>query len=77
MSENLIALKDAIKKALPGAEVELNDTSGDGVHFVVYVESELFKGKTRVEQHRMVYDALDGKVGTELHALMVQTAVKG
>ncbi|MEQ8440400.1 MAG: BolA family transcriptional regulator [Alphaproteobacteria bacterium] len=64
-----------IKEALPDAEVVINDLRGDGDHYAAYVRSEAFKGKTRVQQHQMVYAALQGRMGNELHALALQTAV--
>ena len=64
-----------IKESIPDAQVEIEDLRGDGDHYAAYVESAAFRGKTRVQQHRMVYDALQGRMGDELHALAVQTAV--
>ncbi len=64
-----------IKNAMPDAKIRIDDLRGDGDHYAAFVESEAFRGKNRVEQHRMVYDALQGKVGTILHALAVQTTV--
>ena len=64
-----------IKEALPDAEVRIEDLRGDGDHYAAYVGSAAFKGKTRVEQHQMVYQALRGKMGSELHALALQTTV--
>ena len=64
-----------IKEALPDAEVRIEDLRGDGDHYAAYVVSAAFKGKTRVEQHQMVYQALGGKMGSELHALALQTTV--
>ncbi len=64
-----------IKEALPDAEVRIEDLRGDGDHYAAFVVSAAFKGKTRVEQHQMVYQALRGKMGSELHALALQTSV--
>ncbi len=64
-----------IKEALPDAEVRIEDLRGDGDHYAAYVVSAAFKGKTRVEQHQMVYEALRGKMGSELHALALQTSI--
>ncbi len=64
-----------IKEAIPDAEVRIEDLRGDGDHYAAYVVSAAFKGKTRVEQHQMVYQALRGKMGSELHALALQTSV--
>jgi stress-induced morphogen len=64
-----------IKTALPDAVVRIEDLAGDGDHYAAYVTSASFKGKTRVQQHQIVYKALQGKVGGELHALALQTSV--
>ncbi|MCH8197465.1 MAG: BolA family transcriptional regulator [Proteobacteria bacterium] len=64
-----------IKEALPDAEVRIEDLRGDGDHYAAYVVSAAFKDKTRIEQHQMVYQALRGKMGSELHALALQTSV--
>lgn len=63
-----------IKTALPGAEVDIEDLAGSGDHYAVRVTHEGFEGKTRVQQHQMVYQALQGIVGDALHALSLQTA---
>jgi stress-induced morphogen len=63
-----------IKEALPDAEVVINDLRGDGDHYAAFVKSAEFKGKSRVQQHQMVYQALQGRMGGELHALALQTA---
>ncbi|MDR3449995.1 MAG: BolA family transcriptional regulator [Alphaproteobacteria bacterium] len=63
-----------IKDALPDAVVELKDLRGDGDHFQAFVESREFIGKTRVQQHQMVYAALQGRVGGVLHALALNTS---
>ena len=64
-----------IKEALPDAEVVINDLRGDGDHYAAFVKSAAFAGKSRVQQHQMVYAALQGRMGNELHALALQTAV--
>jgi stress-induced morphogen len=63
-----------IKEALPDAKVTIRDLAGDGDHYAAEVVSAAFKGKTRVQQHKMVYDALKGRMGGELHALALQTS---
>lgn len=63
-----------IKEALPDAKVTINDLAGDGDHYSAHVISTAFAGKSRVQQHQMVYKALKGKMGNELHALALQTA---
>ncbi len=64
-----------IKKALPDAQVEIRDLAGDGDHYSASVISAAFHGKTRVAQHKMVYEALGGQMGGVLHALALQTSV--
>ncbi len=63
-----------IKEALPDAKITIRDLAGDGDHFAAEVVSAAFKGKTRVQQHQMVYAALKGRMGGELHALALQTS---
>ena len=67
-------IEGLIKEALPDAQVKIEDLRGDGDHYAAYVVSEEFLGKTRVQQHQMVYQALRGRMGNELHALALQTA---
>lgn len=64
-----------IKEALPDAEIVIEDLRGDGNHYSAHVISSAFEGKTRVQQHQIVYTALQGKMGGELHALALQTDV--
>jgi stress-induced morphogen len=63
-----------IKEALPDAEVMIRDLAGDGEHYAASVISSAFKGKSRVAQHQIVYAALKGRMGGELHALALQTS---
>lgn len=63
-----------IKQALPDAAVRIEDLAGDGDHYAAHVVSAAFQGKTRVQQHQMVYAALQGRMGGELHALALQTS---
>ncbi len=63
-----------IKAGLPDAEVRIDDLRGDGDHYAATVVSRVFKGKTRVQQHQLVYQALQGRMGNELHALALQTS---
>jgi stress-induced morphogen len=63
-----------IKAALPDAEVTIEDLAGDGDHYAATVVSEAFRGKSRVQQHQLVYAALRGRMGGELHALALQTS---
>jgi stress-induced morphogen len=64
-----------IKEALPDARVTIEDLAGDGDHYAAAVVSETFRGKSRVQQHQMVYAALRGRMGGELHALALQTSI--
>lgn len=63
-----------IKDGIPDAQVTIEDLRGDGDHYACLVVSSAFDGKNRVQQHQMVYKALQGRMGTELHALALQTA---
>jgi stress-induced morphogen len=63
-----------IKAKFPDAVVEIRDLAGDGDHYAARVETQAFKGKSRVQQHQMVYDALGGRMGGVLHALALTTA---
>jgi stress-induced morphogen len=65
-----------IKDALPDADVRIDDLAGDGDHYAAHVASVAFKGLTRVRQHQLVYDALKGRMGGELHALALTTTAK-
>jgi len=64
-----------IKAALPDAEVTITDLAGDGDHYAAHVVSPTFAGKSRVAQHQLIYKALGGRMGGELHALQLTTAV--
>ena len=64
-----------IREALPDARVTIEDLRGDGDHYSARVVSAAFRGKTRVQQHQMIYQALRGRMGGELHAMALQTAV--
>ena len=63
-----------IREALPDAQVEIKDLAGDGAHYAATVVSAAFKGKSRVQQHQIVYAALKGQMGGVLHALALQTS---
>jgi stress-induced morphogen len=63
-----------IKAALPDAKVEIRDLAGDGDHYAATVVSPAFRGKSRVQQHQIVYEALQGRMGGELHALALTTS---
>ena len=62
------------REALPDAEIAIEDMAGDGDHYSAVVKTPAFAGLTRVQQHKMVYDALQGRMGGELHALALQTS---
>jgi stress-induced morphogen len=75
MAMDAALIERMIKEGIPDATVRIEDLRGDGDHYAAYVESAAFKGKTRVQQHKMVYDALQGRMGGELHALALQTGL--
>lgn len=75
MAMDAAEIERLIKEAIPGAEVAIEDLRGDGDHYAALVKARVFAGKTRIQQHQMVYQALRGKMGEELHALALQTAV--
>ena len=68
------ALENALRAAFPDAEIAIDDLAGDGDHYRARIVAEVFAGISRVRQHQMVYAALKGKVGGELHALALETA---
>ncbi|MFB2551588.1 BolA/IbaG family iron-sulfur metabolism protein [Ensifer soli] len=67
-------IEKLIKDGIPGAQVTIRDLAGDGDHYAAEVVAEAFRGKSRVQQHKMVYDALQGNMGGVLHALALQTS---
>ncbi|WP_334176710.1 BolA family transcriptional regulator [Pseudoxanthobacter sp.] len=67
-------IETLIRSALPDARIEIRDLAGDGDHYAAVVISETFRGKSRVQQHQIVYEALKGSMGGALHALALQTA---
>jgi len=69
-------LTDLIKEAFPDANISIDDLAGDNNHYSVTIISSVFKGKNRIEQHKMVYKALKGRMGNELHALEINTKEK-
>ncbi len=70
-------IEEMIREALPDAQIKIEDLRGDGDHYSAKIVSESFRGKTRVQQHQMVYSALKGNMGGVLHALALQTGVPG
>jgi len=73
MSIKLEEIKSLIKKAIPDAEITIEDIAGDDNHYSATIKSQVFAGKTKIEQHKMVYKALGDKMGGELHALALNT----
>ena len=67
-------IEDMIRSAIPDAEIEIRDLAGDGDHYAAKVVSPSFAGMSRVRQHQLVYKALGGRMGGELHALQLETA---
>jgi stress-induced morphogen len=74
MAMQAVEIERMIREAFPDAEVRIRDLAGDGDHYAAVVIAEAFRGKNRVQQHQMVYAALKGKMGGELHALALQTS---
>ena len=75
MAMDAKTIENLILEGIPGSTVRIEDLRGDGDHYAAYVTSPAFAGKNRVQQHQMVYAALKGKMGGELHALTLQTSV--
>ncbi len=74
MAMSAAEIEQMIQDAFPDASIEIDDLRGDGDHYAAKIVSGAFVGKTRVQQHQLVYKALKGKMGNELHALALQTA---
>tara|TARA_B100001123_G_C14795831_1_gene822369 strand:- start:396 stop:626 length:231 start_codon:yes stop_codon:yes gene_type:complete len=74
MALKLEELKKLIKESFPDAEIIIEDLAGDDNHFSAKIKSKVFAGKTKIEQHQLVYKALKGKMGNELHALALNTS---
>lgn len=73
----LAVLEAELKAAFPDADIKIDDLAGDGDHYRARIVSQAFSGLNRVKQHQLVYAALKGKVGGELHALALETLVPG
>jgi len=73
MAMDAATIERLIKAALPDARVSIEDLRGDGDHYAAHIVSAAFRGKSRVQQHQIVYQALGARMGTELHALALQT----
>ena len=76
MAMDLKEIENLIKESLVDAKVEIQDLAGDGNHYSATITSALFSGKSKIEQHKMVYNSLKGKMGNELHALAIKTKEK-
>jgi stress-induced morphogen len=77
MAMNVGEIERLIKQGIPDAEVRIEDLAGDGDHYAAHVVSKAFLGLSRVKQHQLVYQALQGRMGNELHALALTTNVPG
>ena len=73
MSLKLEEVRNLIKEAMPDAEITIRDLAGDSNHYSATIKSKIFTGKSKIEQHKLVYKALKGKMGNELHALALNT----
>jgi len=73
MSVKLEEIKSLIKTAIPDAEITIEDLAGDENHYSATIKSKIFSGKSKIEQHKLVYKALGGKMGNDLHALALNT----
>ena len=76
MAMNLKEIEIMIKEALPDAIIDIQDLAGDGNHYSATITSSAFNGKSKIEQHKMIYNSLKGKMGNELHALALKTKEK-
>ena len=74
MAMTAAEIEELILKSFPDAKVTIDDLRGDGDHYAAQIVSEQFRGLTRVQQHKMVYSAMDGKMGNELHELALNTS---
>jgi len=73
MSLKINEITKMIREAFPDAEIKIEDLAGDENHYSATVKSKIFNGKNKIEQHKLVYKALKGKMGNELHALQLNT----
>ena len=76
MSLSIKEIEDLIKESIPDASIEIKDLMGDNNHYSATIKSSIFKGKSKIEQHKMIYKSLKGKMGNELHALSITTEGK-
>ena len=75
MGMKIEEIKDLIQKSIPDAKIEIKDLAGDNNHYAAVVKSKIFQGKTKIQQHKLVYDALEGRMGGVLHALSLTTII--
>ena len=73
MAMNILEIENLIKNSIPDAIINIQDLAGDGNHYSATITSSKFSGKSKIEQHKMVYNSLKGKMGNELHALSIKT----
>jgi stress-induced morphogen len=73
MALKLEEIEKLIKESIPDAQIEIKDLAGDENHYAATIKSKIFNGKSKIEQHKLVYKALKGKMGNELHALSLNT----
>ena len=73
MAMDLKEIEKFIREAMPDASIEIQDLAGDGNHYSATIISSQFAGKSKIEQHKMVYNSLKGRMGNELHALAIKT----
>ena len=73
MSLKLEEIKGLIKESIPDAQITIQDLAGDDNHYSATIKSKIFSGKSKIEQHKLLYKALKGKMGNELHALALNT----
>ena len=76
MGLKLEEIKQLIQSGIPDAEINIEDLAGDENHYSATIKSKIFNGKSKIEQHKLVYKALKGKMGNELHALALNTMEK-
>ena len=76
MAMDLKEIENLIREAFPDATIDIQDLAGDGNHYSATIVSSQFSGKSKIEQHKMVYNSLKGKMGNELHALAIKTKEK-
>jgi stress-induced morphogen len=76
MALSIEEIKKLITSSIPDATIEIKDLMGDNNHYSAKITSKIFNGKTKIEQHKIVYKSLQGKMGNELHALSITTEGK-